>query len=127
MYFSLLYRYSNVWLRLVFIKQVCTICTKQTDIKVFPVLSMSCGALLLWRCPCLCSGVVRWLVIPNDSAKVRTFFEYPNFSDKKIQTFLHFVCKCLKISTLQKQNFSYLQNDKNRQKGTGKKRIYAIV
>lgn len=31
-----------------------------------------------------------------------------------IQTFLDFVCKCLKMNILQKQNFSYLYTHKNR-------------
>lgn len=67
---------------------------------VVSVLSMNCQPLFL----------------SFDNAKVLTFSKYPNFFHKNLQTFLHFVCKCLKISTLKKQKFSYLQNDKNGQK-----------
>lgn len=48
------------------------------------------------------------LFLSFDNANVRTFSKYPNFFHKNFQTFLHFVCKYLKIKILQKQNFSYL-------------------
>lgn len=59
----------------------------------------------------------------NFNAKVRTFFEYPNFLDKKIHKFLYFVCKWLKINILQRQKNHTVKTTKTG-KRTGKYREF---
>ena len=66
------------------------------------------------------------LLLSFDNAKVRTFFEYPNFSDKKIRTFLHFVCKCLKINTLHRQKIFIPVKRQKRAKKDGRNARFTL-
>lgn len=67
------------------------------------------------------------LFVSFDSAKVRTFFKYPNFFHKNLQTFLHFICKCLKINVLHKQKIFVLIYSQNGQKYTDEIDTFEMV